>query len=169
LIAIHLSPIFALFITLVTSPQERSDGARVQFVPYETRGHRVKPGQRARDGKHLLLYQYENCVEGGEVALKTDYGIFVLNEREPDAKHPQPLFILADRRKQRVQQFTSITEFIHTLASLPRGTKLYEYDHCTDTASRGLPASTWPRIRRACRKAHVRIMNEIIRTCICGF
>lgn len=122
-------------------------------------GSRSKPGEVTGHG-HLVMYWFA-ASEGGDVPvpLKTEFGFLVINENAETNLGAKPLFILASKRK-KVQTYSSLKDFTNALKQLPRGARLYRYDKCTATASFGLEKSTWPRIQRAFRKAHIRVVNQ---------
>lgn len=134
-------------------------------------GHRAKPNEVTSKGKPVLYYLSGAGDFGGmtkAVVLTKSYGYMIVNEGKD--RQPQPLFILASAKNKRVENYTSLSDFRKAVLRLPKETQLYRYDRCTDTASRGLPASIERQIRQVCRQGSIRLPNRDQRflTCICS-
>lgn len=74
---------------------------------------------------NLILHVFSAGMgEDRPAALVSDYGVVLCRSRD------WVLFVLADRARQRVLEFTNYGDFENALASLPKGSEVTVYDRC---------------------------------------
>lgn len=119
-----------------------------------------------RDARGNLILHVFGAAKGEErpAALVSDYGIVLCRSRD------WVLFVLADRAKQRVHEFTSYRDFEEALAALPKGSEITIYDRCL------LPEfyDFYPvheelgeKFRRACAERGLKVAEDARTTCTC--
>lgn len=118
------------------------------------------------DARGNLILHVFSAAKGEDrpAALVTDYGVVLCRSRD------WVLFVLADRAKQRVFEFTNYGDFEKALAALPKGSEITVYDRCL------LPEfyDFYPvhkelgrKFRRACGQRGLMVADDNRITCTC--
>ncbi len=78
------------------------------------------------DARGNLILHVFSAAKGDDrpAALVSDYGVVLCRSRD------WVLFVLADRARQRVVEFTTYGDFEKALAGLPKGSEVTVYDRC---------------------------------------
>jgi hypothetical protein len=119
-----------------------------------------------KDARGNLILHVFGAAKGEErpAALVSDYGVVLCRSGD------WVLFVLADRARQRVHEFTSYRDFEEALAALPKGSEITIYDRCL------LPEfyDFYPvheelgeKFRRACAERGLKVAEDARITCTC--
>jgi hypothetical protein len=114
---------------------------------------------------NLILHVFSAGMgEDRPAALVSDYGVVLCRSRD------WVLFVMADRARQRVLEFTTYGDFEKALASLPKGSEITVYDRCL------LPEfyDFYPvheelgqKFRRTCTQRGLKVAEDTRTTCTC--
>ena len=114
----------------------------------------------------LIIHVY--TAEGADpipVPLETNYGVMMFRGRDGSAR-----FLLADRRKASVREFTNYNHFLAALSEVPRASVLHIYDRCTVGKFYDfypVHEELYEKLRAECRKRSLRIAPDTKITCTC--
>ena len=115
----------------------------------------------------LIIHVY--TAEGAvpiPVPLKTDYGVMMFHARDGSAR-----FLLADRRKASVREFTNYDHFLTALSEVPGASVLHLYDRCTVPQFYDfypVHHELYQKFRSDCRKRSLKIAPDPKITCTCA-
>ena len=109
--------------------------------------------QAADDG--LLMY---TIVPGADVRLQDDYGVMLINEG--GEKDPTPRYILAIRKTRTLVDTRDLAVFRLGLATLAKGSTIYQYDSCTVPRSYGLTQAQHDAFYGAIKKAGLKLGED---------
>lgn len=134
-------------------------------------GAQVEPsdpllGTRDSSG-NLIIHVY--TAEGADpisVPLETDYGVMLFHTRDGWVR-----FLLADRRKASVREFTNYADYLAALSELPRASVLHIYDRCTVPMFYDfypVHQELYQKFRADCRKRSLKIAADPKITCTCA-
>src|ERR1043165_5112562 len=123
-------------------------------------------GTTDNSGK-LIIHVY--TAEGADpipVPLETEYGVMMFHGRNGSAR-----FLLANRQRASVREFTNYNEFLAALSEEPKASVLHIYDRCTVPQFYDfypVHEELYEKFRTDCRKRSLKIAPSPKITCTCA-
>lgn len=116
---------------------------------------------------NLALHVFSPGAKRPDIArLTTDYGVVMCR-----AKDGWVLFVLGDRAKKSVREFSNYNEFLSALDELPKEATLTIYDRCLMPVFYDfypVHAELRRKFEKACEKRSLKVAKEPKITCTCA-
>ncbi len=122
-------------------------------------------GSKTNNGNLLLYILSAPKTDNPRIMeLDKDYGFIIVNLG--NEKNPRPLFRLASRKENVIQDFNTFDDFKSALGKLPKGITLYHYDKCLVPLSFGIQVD-WDELKKTCEHFEIKLSDTPSRTCVC--